>query len=175
MANDDRHWQAFRYVAGEMTAAEEACFEERLADDQAVREAVEQAVALHEATRLAILESATSLSPRERPARRAALIWAASLAACVLLALGVWFAGWKKPAVPGEPGEIARHLEPEGNAVARAWVELRGQSESEGIEPQPPQSEALTASTLGAADMIETDISVPPWMLAAFSAQDQNH
>ena len=31
--NEELHWLAFRYVAGEMPADEEACFEHRLADD----------------------------------------------------------------------------------------------------------------------------------------------
>lgn len=38
--SDDQHWDVFRYVAEEMTAEEELLFEDRLRDDQGLREQV---------------------------------------------------------------------------------------------------------------------------------------
>ncbi|MCI0355640.1 MAG: hypothetical protein L0099_11470, partial [Acidobacteria bacterium] len=43
---EELQWLAFRYVAGEMNAAEAEAWERRLADDQAARDAVCQGVAL---------------------------------------------------------------------------------------------------------------------------------
>ena len=42
----DLHWLAFLYVCGELSRADEAAFEGRLANDQAAREAVFSAAEL---------------------------------------------------------------------------------------------------------------------------------
>ncbi len=45
-SKSDLAWLAFVYVSGELTHAEAEAFERRLAQDQAAREAVAEAVAL---------------------------------------------------------------------------------------------------------------------------------
>ena len=47
--DEDLDLLAFRYIAGELTPAESEAFEQRLADDQAAREAVARAVDLAQA------------------------------------------------------------------------------------------------------------------------------
>lgn len=43
---DEQHWDVFRYVSGEMSAGEEAYFEDRLANDQQLREEVASMVSM---------------------------------------------------------------------------------------------------------------------------------
>ena len=45
-ADDDRQWQAFRYVLGEMSPDESQAYEQLLADDQEARELVAASVGL---------------------------------------------------------------------------------------------------------------------------------
>ena len=52
--SDELQWLAFRDMSVELTAEEEQRFEQRLADDQAAREAVEQTMELSAAIRLVI-------------------------------------------------------------------------------------------------------------------------
>ena len=53
-AHDELAWQAFRYIAGEMTRDEHERFAERLAEDQDAREAVAAAVEVSQATAIAL-------------------------------------------------------------------------------------------------------------------------
>jgi hypothetical protein len=57
-AHDSLDWAAFRYVAGELALEEWATFEDRLANDQAAREAVAAAIELNAALRIAVLTDA---------------------------------------------------------------------------------------------------------------------
>lgn len=62
-ASDALDWAAFRYVAQELSLEERVTFEDRLANDQAAREAVAAAIELNAALRIAALTDAeTSLS-----------------------------------------------------------------------------------------------------------------
>src|SRR5262245_34308227 len=129
MTNDELHWLAFRYVAGEMTAAEEESFEQQLADDQEAREAVAQVVELNEAIRLA------ATKPVVAPRRRFPLLtlhpvaWAAGLAASLLVVFGLY---WlisinSRPSNTNGNGDgkIVQNDSRSGAEVVRAWVEVR--------------------------------------------------
>jgi anti-sigma factor RsiW len=85
---DELSWIAFRYVAGEMSAAEQWAFETRLARDPAACAAVAEAVELTGAVRRA----APALPRTARPSRRSrpAIKLAASIAAaCLAVVIGL--------------------------------------------------------------------------------------
>jgi len=95
--DNELDWLAYQYVAGEFSHAERDSFEERLAIDQAAREAVAAAVELSSACRAAFaadsVRPAHVVSRRSTPsgqstrqtARRLAVL-AAALAACIAIA-----------------------------------------------------------------------------------------
>jgi hypothetical protein len=176
MINNDLHWLAFRYVAGEMTAAEEEHFEQRLADEQGLREAVEQAVELNEAIRLVHAEPVPISSRRNRFLLRRPAIWAAGLAASLFLAFGLIWSVYhtsQRPGVSGNGNEFSNASSATDSEVARAWVELRDRADNEAS--QPAQPEVVVESELEMEDVMETEVRVPPWMLAAFSEQDKRN
>lgn len=95
--HDDLHWFAYRYSAGELSAAEAQEFEARLEVDQAAREALAQAVALSE-TVCALERSGSvgsgSTAPMIIPASTARRSWlqpvgwvAAGAAACLAVVM----------------------------------------------------------------------------------------
>jgi ferric-dicitrate binding protein FerR (iron transport regulator) len=164
--HDELHWLAFRYVAGEMTADEEGRFEAQLADDQGAREAVAQAVELHEAVRLAAATTnGVQLVPAENPVpRRHRLVWATSLAALVTLALGGLVQVLTTPHPPADNGRAG---EP-GADVARTWAEVRRAQHPESVAAD---AALLAAPEFGVGDLGETDAQVPNWMMTAFAKQ----
>jgi anti-sigma factor RsiW len=92
---EDLEWTAFRYVANELSAAEAVAFEDRLADDQAAREAVARCVQLTHS--VVALEEARSPQPAGVPAGpgrndRRQRRWA--VAAALIAAAAVCFAFW---------------------------------------------------------------------------------
>ncbi|MFQ5731265.1 MAG: hypothetical protein ACE5KM_04840, partial [Planctomycetaceae bacterium] len=89
---DDLEWTAFRYVANELSAEEAAAFEQRLADDQAAREAVARCVEMtHAVVALAEAEEAHVLAtPSAAGSRRG--VW--SVVACVAAVAAVCSAFW---------------------------------------------------------------------------------
>src|SRR5688572_21154917 len=98
--DDKLNWSAFCYLTDELTPAEALDFEERLATDQAAREALAEAVQLTQALAACARLEPTRVEPaRIQPARRnehrpivARLALAA--AACVALVVGAdaWLA-----------------------------------------------------------------------------------
>jgi hypothetical protein len=161
MTNDELHWLACRYAAGELTAEEEQAFELRLAGDQTAREAVEEAVELSEAIRLASAEPL----PVRRPVRLAYWSWTAA-AATLLLAVGLYWL-LDSPSEPGNgkhDGNLVQDSRP-GAEMTRAWVELRDR-QHEGLPEAPPLEPVVAAE-----DLAETEVSVPQWMIVAFSSQ----
>ena len=56
---DELEWDAFRYVANELSADESTAFEQRLADDQEAREAVAHCVEMTHAV-VALAEAETA-------------------------------------------------------------------------------------------------------------------
>jgi hypothetical protein len=147
MANQrDREidWQAFLYVAGDMSPADAATFEDRLACDQEAREAVAAAAELI-GTLAASRPTATRGLPvlptadcRTRRVAAAATI-AASLLVCWSLV--------RSPQGPSSPsGEEARQL-------ISFWSEAWSPSEN--------------GSADATADDEDSEAAVPSWMLAA--------
>lgn len=171
-------WQAFRYVAGEMTADEAAAFEERLASDQESREALSRAVELTE--RLAeAAPVATAVVALPDPARpkaqsvwrrsllRAAqpLAWMAAGAAAALLVVNL--SGWSaRP--PIEPGSGTRTHAAAGKrptADAALWARLQ----AGGDWATPDLARWLEESATLAADEREDSVQsadVPSWIFA---------
>ena len=87
-------FEAFRYVAGEMSDAESAEFEERLAIDQPAREAVARAVEIAQAVTVlgpqAVVAGGAEFANRRRDARRSALVTlVATVAACIAVAVAL--------------------------------------------------------------------------------------
>ena len=174
----DLDWLAWRYVAREMAEQEQSSFETRLADDQQAREAVDRAVELHEAVRLASVAAPRSvLSLPSNP-----VWWSAALAAAVLVAVLLWQGGilprrgkvadpvarqpsTKTEAVADE--EVADHL-------ALVWAEMQTQSaaaagdQAVGSVVQEQLSD-LDPGASAAADPPQ-DSPVPQWLLTALAA-----
>lgn len=115
----DLDWQAYRYVADEMTAVEAAEFEDRLATDQLAREAVADAVGLAHAIALAGRDVTVAAPSRPPSAWRLGV--AAAIAAAVLLALAL------PPMMRTTPTAVS----PSNDAMvlAQAWTDVRENSE----------------------------------------------
>jgi hypothetical protein len=114
--DDELAWRAFRYIAGEMPAAEAASFEERLAHDVPACAAVSAAVELV----VGVVHAAPAPLPRPTSTRRAARTWvkllASSAAASAALAVGL-----RLDSTPAERGD--RDDSPA--SVPLAWSGLR--------------------------------------------------
>jgi hypothetical protein len=151
---------AFRYIAGEMTAAEADSFEQRLADDQTAREAVACAVDLsHAIARVPadVIPLATthhspltthSVSPRrwQRSAR-----WIAAAAA---VALGVFGFQYFKGSS-------------EQSRLAKVWANLWLGSDAVAVPDHD-----LIADTKESITDDEDELTVPGWMIEAVGGSD---
>jgi hypothetical protein len=161
--DEDLDLLAFRYIAGELTPAESEPFEQRLADDQAAREAVARAVDLAQAVASAPADTVplptTHHSPltthtaaahrRLRPVR-----WIAAAAAVVLGLLGIQF--FKGPS--------------DQTTLAKVWASLRlGQDVQDVVET--PNLDLIAESEESAIDD-EDDLTVPGWMMEAVAGSD---
>jgi hypothetical protein len=117
LTTDKLDWEAFRYIANEMTSAEVAAFEQLLATDQAAREAVATAVeisqTIHTAESLATTPIATAVSP----AWFAPVAWA-SLGAAACLAI----VGLSSHIFLSTPQKMIGNA-PASAALAEAWSE----------------------------------------------------
>lgn len=180
---DELHWLAFRYVAGELSAAEEERFEQRLAKDQAAREAVEQAAELSNAIRLVAADTA-AVPHRDsyRVARRAT--WVAVTVAGLLLAA---FVCWRSLSDPSsdtnsadanaetlvQPLTTSEETDDENASTALAWARLRAANSIEPAEFEAEQwnhAEAeLAEANLRAGDRV--DKQLPAWLLTAIASE----
>lgn len=153
--SEDVDLLAFRYIAGEMTAADAELFEQRLADDQAAREAVARAVDMAQAVASVPADTIplpafrhselTTHQPRAsrrlRPAR-----WIAAAAAVVLAVLGLQF--FKGPS--------------DQTTLAKVWVNLwLGQDalETSNLDLIADSEESVIDD--------DSDLTVPGWMMEA--------
>jgi anti-sigma factor RsiW len=164
---DDLAWAAFRFIAGEMTAAETQSFEERLAIDQAARESVAEAVELFHAVCAAeAAEPVLTVAARQQSTWSQKVMWIASgaAAAALLLAVGLnlgsvssWFTTNHEQAVAT--------VSP---ALADAWSLVRSEYASEEV---PEAEEGISHLVASTAEVDEDDLALateaPSWMTAA--------
>ena len=172
-------WSAFRYIAGEMPADEQARFEEQLATNQQAREAVALAVELTHGV-AAMPERPTVVAPSRRKRRvRVRLAWAAAAAAavCAAFVLGRQSGEPREPIAAPLPQPVADRSTPADDAGVAAelvsfWVradaadaELSSTSANSGRELIAVASPESGADPLG-----ESSLDVPGWMWAAVMA-----
>jgi hypothetical protein len=156
---EDLDLQAFRYIAGEMTAAEADSFEQRLADDQAACEAVARAVELAQAVATVPADViplptthhsplTTHSSPHRwlRPAR-----WVAAAAAVVFGVAGWWYV----------------NRSDEESRLAKVWANLWLGSDAVVV----PDHDLIADSKESIVDD-EDELTVPGWMIEAVGGSD---
>lgn len=170
----DLLWDAFRYVADELADDERGAFEERLAEDQAAREAVAQAVQLSQAVASVSAETNSPAPPR-RPnlsrSRRSAVVLsaAAALAVCLLLAVGILFNGadkrGKRPVTETTSAETDR-----AGALLALWSSSEAGSlafPQDDAENENQEQETIDSQYLESFDDSLDDFTVPDWMVSA--------
>lgn len=167
---------AVRYVANELPDDETAAFENRLADDQAAREAVAEAVEL---TLIVSQLPATSLDvlPIRAKRRHFSVIRLGLSAACLVLAAGLalQYAQVAEPTPAKDQAEISTNPPA---AVAIAWSGLRQSGEIDLVShsellawlDEPMASTSSEQQPLGAS-VLEDDL-LPHWLLEAASLRD---
>jgi hypothetical protein len=161
--SDDLAWQAFCYVAGELSGVDLANFETLLAENQAAREAVASAVELSQATVLALGSQPPTLARRRFTVARWAWL-ATGVAACVVAALGiVQFSQQPSPTASGK-----------ADALAARWSEVRQEQASQYPWEESIDVAAASDWALSLAELEDRDapaIATPDWMLAAVLEQ----
>lgn len=171
-STDELTWQAFQYVAGEFSAIEAELFEERLATDQAAREAVAQAVELFHAVCAAeAAEPVITVAATQRFSwSRAFAIFAAGTAAAVAL-IAAAINTEQLSLVRSKGGQKFAAVTP---ALADVWSSVRSDFANEYAAPEEAASQPVSASlVLSEAEMAvaEEDLALsteaPSWMTAA--------
>ena len=158
LPHDELAWQAFRYIAGEMNAAEQERFDAQLAADQAAREAVAAAVEISRATAIALAPQPAP-APRTTGPRRWPLVgWGVAAAACLAMAFG-----WMPLGERSSPSQLAQT-----EALAMQWSEIRQRQalpHDESLAASPPDE--WTDEFDDAEPAEESPAVAPEWMLAA--------
>ena len=182
----DPGFVAFRYVAGELTDAEAAAFEERLAADQAAREAVARAVEIAQAVTVLGPQLATQALPvgrsrrgadcrtHSRGPRSAAFVTViVAAAACVALAVAFNPFNGSQPADDGQVENVESNdphdrTSPRQNAAR--LVELW--SDTDGLLVADASAlETLSSTWSDESGTSENGDSEFAWMMAAVSAE----
>jgi hypothetical protein len=175
---DELHWSAYRYAAGEMGDDEGAAFEARLADDQTAREALEQAVELRSAVKHVLSEPAVERRPALLP--RVA-VWAAALAACVVLAPAAYrFFAERLDRPGGEQAPATANRSPvvaATDSIPLAWAAVRDRADGTTVVDETADwSPELTSTDWPlAVDAPAGEGSageIPRWLLAAVAADN---
>ena len=158
---DELEWSAFCYAAGEMSPADAAAFEQRLAEDQTAREALARAVELTEvvATAESLEPLVTVRSQSTTWSRRVA--WMAIGSAASVLAVLLWtgagsWLGSGKPA----GGEL---VSADQHELAIAWALTR--VELSASDTDVAASDADSGAEAGGDDGQE--FPMPDWLTAA--------
>jgi hypothetical protein len=112
---------AFRYVSGELTAAEARQFEAQLADDPAAQQALADTVLLGDALArsTAFVRARPVLRPRHQRGRHAGAVLAA-ISAALLLAVTLW----PSPPHPDEALATSRESQRDNGSVLDVWNDL---------------------------------------------------
>jgi anti-sigma factor RsiW len=150
-------WSAFRYIADELSPAEAAEFEQRLASDQNAREAVASAVQMAEAV-AALQPAPLALAPtvtgqRPRRAAWAALVVAAS---CAVLLVGTFILG--RVSSSGSPDAAALQANEGADQLLNLWAVSH-----DGLDVWADADEGDAPIEAGS----DEEFAVPTWMLAA--------
>jgi hypothetical protein len=179
LAHDELLLLAFRYLAGELSAAESEAFEARLADDEPAQQALADVVQISAAlgTSASVGVSKVSFSVAEstpaggrpltggRTVRRrqiaAAALAGGTIACGVLLLTG----GGNSP--PAGPGTAASEVTPrQARSMVALWNELQFE------EPDRPLADEQLSS-LTSDDEADPAL-VPDWMLAAVAGLESD-
>jgi hypothetical protein len=176
-------WLAFQYVSEELSADDAAAFELRLAEDQAAREAVAQAVELSAALKLAIGDQVESTEPAEvflveargywsQKAWLQPAAWMAVGAAACLAAVFCFYqprADENRPPVAAGEG-VDGDLSP-ASSLAMVWAQSRHSgSDADDLATMANGSDEQGADDQSAGDHDVSDDSqmiAPGWLLAA--------
>lgn len=185
---NDLSWDAYRYIAGEMTDDELVRFELRLAVDDSACDAVEKAVELNEAIRLASVVSVSDRPPRTSFFARHSTAWTAAsvvCAACLALAFFAWRVASMDslpiaPEVANDP-ERRRESDPTMQVpISIAWAELQGRDLTERNDSATTHWTETVAmsrteqSQRNIGDLEGVDMTVPQWLLTATAADAVN-
>jgi len=174
------HWSAFRYVSDEMTPDEAASFELQLAEDQAAREAVAQAVALVACVRHAEADvrgagtSHTAPAELVSPARAVNRHWLQPLAwtsvgaaACLLTMLGGQaLLNWR-----GDSSAVVPARATSDEQLAVAWSDLR-QDEPEVVYDSEAEHEIVPVTAEDQAVESDEPEIAPSWLLTAVGGDE---
>jgi anti-sigma-K factor RskA len=182
--HEDLEWLAFQYIAGELAPGAAELFEERLAGDQAAREAVAAAVQIAQTIALEsdLFEATPSTGELAEVVRQPVRIsvsrfrssryrssWrrAGVAAAGLLLALTAW-TGWKSHIAPARL-DVARNANSaESSRLAAIWADAQFDPE----RSSDWQCDPLRAPRSAAGEEEDdADVLVPEWLLAAVSVQ----
>ncbi|MBA2116383.1 hypothetical protein [Bremerella alba] len=175
-ADDDRLFEAIRYLLDEMTEQEAELFEADLATDQSLRELLAEAVLLTGASHHAIASHTVSMEPVEvaspidaAPGNKLRLRVLLSLAACLMVFLAGGFAmvAWSG----GGSHNAERTVDSENSQLAAAWVEHI----EDDTDAMPGQWEELPEDEDAFFDQLlaSTPENPPSWMLKALAAQQE--
>jgi hypothetical protein len=157
--------EAHRYLSGDMDAGEWERFEERLADDQAVRDALADAVLLEQAlsvehppvtgTRVSAVTIGHASRGRQF-SRRALLACAGSLAALIVIAVAI-SGRFEAASSPLADASATGPVSDEDALAAELWTSITADGDvSEYLEePDDPELDQL---------------DIPEWMFAAVEA-----
>lgn len=175
-ADDERFFEAVRYLLDEMTIAEAEQFEADLATDQSLREQLAEAVLLTEATYQAHVPHTVSKEPVEVaskldtvPGNRFSWTMLASLAAMLVIALTVGTTFYLNDGVQrqiAQPNTNSEEIQ-----LAVAWVQhIEEETEEMDVlwdELPEDEDESLDQLLAGSPE------NPPSWMLKALAAQQE--
>lgn len=192
MIDPELDWLAFRYIAGELTAAERAAFESRLADDLAACEAVAAAVAMADgilAAQRPLVVPVSKPAGRSRFTRHAG--WLAGAAALSLLAILAIFAGRDGVSPSDDQTQLASAGDLPPTVLAETWnatrIAIHQGPDAQGpdavqpieansvaeAEAEPVASDDAAATDEAAAPDGGEGLTAPEWLLAAVAASQE--
>jgi hypothetical protein len=173
--HDDRSWEAFRYVYGEMSETERTSFELRMRDDEALCDAVEQAVELTEAIRLSPPEAVEiKRAPLAVRRPRPAMHWA--IAAAAVFAVGVGATAWLQRERPERAGRVADSHSPAPSAaleagVSLAWADLHRHQVGTAADDWAPPGDPSGIVDLSPEIDDSAGGKPPQWLLTAVAGE----
>jgi hypothetical protein len=162
---DELTWLAFQYVAGDFSAAAAEQFEERLATDQAAREAVAEAVELLHAVCAAEASEPVVAVAAHQSIWSQKLVWISTgAAAAVALVAGVLSINPWGGFSPSRPERNVAAVSP---ALVDAWSAIRKEAADESASHSVSASAVLTEAELALAEEdLALSTEAPSWMTA---------